>query len=134
MQNKLSTYALYALLVWAVVVFGLGFFAESYTPMIISAYIFVVISLIGTLAGSVFGLIHKPQAIKTIGIGLVALIVLGGVAYGIADDTVTVAYEQQGIDGGTAKMAGAQIYLFYFMFFLAIIAIIYSSVARLINR
>lgn len=122
---------MYVLLVLGVILLVVGLVGESYNPMLYYSYVLSILAVIGVLVGSVYGLIHKPSAIKTIGIGVGGIVVLFGIGYGLASDAVSIKQEDMEITAAASQWSGAILYMLYIMLILAIVSIVYSLVSRL---
>lgn len=133
MQSKVATYLMYALLIVGFVLFAVGLINEVYEPMLFYAYVLSGVAVVGILLGSVIGLIQRPSAIKTIGIGVGGLLVLYFIGNGLADDSITLAQEKAGITAAASQWSGAILYMLYIVLVLSIVSILYSLVARLIR-
>jgi hypothetical protein len=133
MQNKIATYLMYVLIAIGAALFFAAVIADQYEPFIAYSYVLSGVAIVGILAGSVFGLIHRPQAIKTIAIGVGGLAVLFAAGYGMADDSVSEAQAIEGVTSSVSQFSGAMLYMLYLMLALSIVTIIYSLVARLIK-
>jgi steroid 5-alpha reductase family enzyme len=97
---------------------------------IIICYILLAVA---TLAAVVFPIIQfaqNPKNAKGALIGIGALVVLVGISYVLASDTNPSNME---ITASAAKQVGTGLYAFYFLAGIAIVAVIYSEVAKLIK-
>ena len=89
-------------------------------------------AIVAALAGSVISAMTKPDSIKGTAIGLGAMLVVIALSYVLADGTVEPMYGDD-ITETSSKWSGAGLYAFYILFVLAVIAIVYSSVSRLMK-
>lgn len=131
MQNKLASYIMYVLLILGVILLVVGLVGENYDPMLYYSYALSILAVIGILVGSVFGLMSKPSAIKTIGIGIGGLAVLLGIGFGLADGSVTIKQADAGITESASQWSGAILYMLYIVLLLSILSIVYSLISRL---
>lgn len=87
------------------------------------------------LFGIVYFLMNFKQRMGTL-IGLIGFIVLAAISfYVLADDTVLRAYESSGIEvtGGESLFAGGGIILVYLLGGLAILAIVWTEISKLLK-
>lgn len=99
---------------------------------------FVSFGLIATIVGvvvavlsSVLSLAINPKGIRGVGIGLVALLVVGGISYVMADGSDYMNYKD--VTEQTSMVVSAMLNAFYFVFAGAVLAVVYSLVYRVIK-
>jgi hypothetical protein len=88
---------------------------------------------IGVLAAVVFPILHmaqNPKSAKGALIGVGFLAVVFGLSYAIGGSEVTPAMEAMQATASTSKIVSAGLIGFYILFFVSIIAAIYSEVSR----
>lgn len=95
------------------------------------SYFLLIIAIVAALAGTVMTAISEPEKLKGTGIGIGAMIVVLGLSYALAGGEVLKSYGE--ISSTTSRMVGASLYTFYILLLLAVVAIIYSWVSRLIK-
>lgn len=121
---------MYALLALGVVVLVIAL-GGSYDPMFYVTYAYFGLGIAASLAGSVMGIIAKPQAAKGIIIAAGAMIAVYVISYVLADGSDYVQYEN--VTEGMARFSGTLIYMFYILTFGAVAAVIFSAVNKLIR-
>ena len=139
MQGKLSSYIMYVLMAIGVVGFIIVLMQvdeddpSTYgycNALIYPAYAFFGVCALLAIVGSGVGLVVNPKGIKGSAIGLVSLIVVAGISYAMASDSV-VGYE--GLDPMTSRLSGMGLYAFYILFLGAAVSIAGSTVVKLIK-
>jgi len=136
-MKKIPQIVMIALIIVSVIVFlvALGVDPDdpatygSADPILYTGYVFFVITLIAALGGAVVGVIMKPAAAKGIGIGLGSMIVVLLLAYGLSSGSDFSLYDTT---ESIAHFAGTLLYTFYILALLAVGAIIFSGVRRII--
>lgn len=137
MLNRIPQIVMISLIIAAVIVFitALGVDADdpqSYfkaDPILYVGYILFIITALAAIGGGVVGVIMKPSSAKGIGIGLGSMIVIFLLAYGLSTGSDFSRYDTS---EGIAHFAGTLLYTFYILAVLAIGAIIFSGVRRII--
>lgn len=99
---------------------------------------FVSFGLIATVIGvaiavlsSVLSLVINPKGIRGVGIGLIALVVVGAISYALADGSDYMNYKD--VTEQTTLVVSAMLNAFYFVFAGAVLAVVYSLVYRVIK-
>lgn len=121
-----------------------GVFAQGDTPVSdsgtsmvdIGLYISYILIFICAAAAVILPLVQSagdPKALIKSGLGVVAILVVFGVAYVLSGSEVTEQYRQFGVDSGGSKLIGGGIITVYLLFFLAIAAIVYTEVTSLVK-
>jgi len=99
--------------------------------IIIWAYILLLLTIAISIIAPVVYYIKNPAKAKTVLSGIVIFIVLFFIAYFIASgDTVGDVYQKYSITSGTSQFIGGMLITSYILGGLAILAIIYASVAK----
>ncbi|MAZ36054.1 MAG: hypothetical protein CL842_01200 [Crocinitomicaceae bacterium] len=132
-MEKISSIILYVLLALGALVFLLGVVGDSYEPMIYVAYIFSLLAAGGALVSAGLGASAKPESIKGAAMGIGAMLLILGISYVLADDTV-LNYYPEGTTESATKLSGAGLYALYILTFLAVASVLYSGLARYIKR
>lgn len=86
--------------------------------------------VLATVGAAVLNFSENPKTGKSFLIGIVALLIVFGVSYGISTDAIDVDSNQV-IAGSKAAEAG--IYTLYVLVFIAIASLLYSSVKRIFS-
>jgi len=88
----------------------------------------VIFGAILAVFSFVAGIVINPASIKGVLIGLVAVLVIGGISYGLADGTDYAMYKD--VDESTSRMVSTGLNAFYIIGLLAVLSVVYSGVAR----
>jgi hypothetical protein len=144
---KISQYFLWALMAISLVFVGIFFFGgfvegtegtSLAEPLITEtilrwAYVLLIITLATAVVFQLIFMVANLRALKRTGIiiGIAALLIFG--SYQLADDTVLNLIQYTGPDNvpSTLKFVGTSIIFTYILGILAIVAILYSSIANL---
>lgn len=84
--------------------------------------------VVATLGGALLNLVENPSKGKNFVIGIVGLIIIYAISYGVAEDSVDSTTELV-IEG--SRIAEAGIYTLYVVVEIAVAALLYSSVKRI---
>jgi len=130
---NITKWILYLLLVLSVVP-GVLFYAGMLdTELFINwAKILLVIAAAVMIISPIYGFILNPQNLIKMLISIVGMVVVLGLAYSLAGNEFS-SYRLEELDSTveTSKLVGMGLYATYIAFALTIIAIFYSSVAKL---
>ena len=74
--------------------------------------------------------IKSPKELLKSGMAVGALLVLFLVSFGLSGSEVTAKYTAQGIGESSSKLIGAGLTMFYFVFFIAVLGIVYSEISK----
>lgn len=98
-------------------------------------YILVAVCALAILFFAIARIVSHPEAAKSFLIGLVALVVLGGVSYGLSSgaDAETI-YKKLEVTKGTSHGVGAGLVTFYLLMGIAVLSIIYVEITRLFKK
>lgn len=132
MQDKISSITMYSLILVGMVLFVLSMM-DSYDPILYGSYIYFGIGVLVALGGAIAGLISNPKGIKELGIGIVAMVVVLGLAYGMADGSDYVNYSNLDLSEGMSRFSGMLLYAIYIFSGLAILTVAYSWVSSLMK-
>lgn len=114
------------LVLWLLVLYGGD---DSVGPMLNWGYV-VLISAVGlALLSFVFSISINPASLRSVLIGLVIVVVIGGLAYLLADGSDFANYKDT--DESTSKLVSTGLNSFYIVGLLALLSVVYSGVARL---
>jgi hypothetical protein len=89
----------------------------------------VIIGFILAVLSSVMSLVINPASIKGVIIGIIAIGVIFGLSYIMADGTVLPSYKN--VDESTSKIVSTGLNSFYIIGLLAVLSVVYSGVARI---
>ncbi|MCB0483205.1 MAG: hypothetical protein KDC37_01440, partial [Flavobacteriales bacterium] len=62
--ERIASIVMYVLILLGTLVLFIGFFGESYDPMLNVAYIYFFVALLGVLASTVIGALANPKSVK----------------------------------------------------------------------
>lgn len=96
------------------------------------SYILVAILVIAALAGAGIGIIKKPESLKMMLIGIGSTVLLFGISYGMASGEVSA--EMGDVTSDVVKMTDTGLIAMYITMFLAIAAILFSSVMKIVRN
>jgi hypothetical protein len=133
MAEKVSKIVMVVFLLGGAIAFFAGMLGESYGLMIYLSYIYGAIAIIGALAGAVMGAMAKPDSIKGSAIGIIAMLVILGVSYALASGEV-MTYYPEGTTSNAVRWSGTGLYMLYILTILSVLSIVYSGVAKILNR
>lgn len=91
----------------------------------------VIIGAIMAVVSFLMSLVINPASIKSVLIGLVVVLVIGGISYVLADGSDYMMYKN--VDETTSKMVSTGLNAFYFVGILAVLSVVYSGVARILK-
>ena len=99
----------------------------------IGLYIFYVLLFIAVAAAVIFPLLNsikEPKALIRTGVGVVAILVLFGISYGLSDSKLSRNALSFGLTESTVKLISAGLIMFYIVLILSILALIYSEISK----
>lgn len=94
-----------------------------------TTYFYLGLCVIGIIAGFVITAITDPQSIFKVIIGIVVILAVWAISYGMADGTVLDAYKKFDITESLSKFIGSTLFLTYALGILTIAGIIYTEVS-----
>ena len=94
-----------------------------------ASYLLIVLCAIAAIVIPLAQSFGDPQSLVKSGIGLGVILVVFLVSYGIADSSTSSI----DVTEGTAKLSGAGLIAMYIFFFIALIGIVYTEIAKLIK-
>ena len=132
MNTKIVSIISYILMGVSVVLVG-AFYAGVITeePIIIWSYGLAIVASAIAVIFPLYHLIKDPRGAKPVVIGLVALLVITGISYGVASDEVLPSYAEYGTTPFTSKLVSTGLILFYLLAGGAIIASVYAEVSKI---
>jgi hypothetical protein len=95
----------------------------SYALIIIAAIAAIILPLISALG--------NPRALLMTGLGVLLLVVLYFVAYGVSGSEVTEVYTKHNVGPDLSKITGGALIMMYMLLFIAIIGILYTEVSKI---
>lgn len=140
MVDKLSKYCKYVLLGLMVlnVLFGIIAVAggeANVGTFMVYAYCMIELTLDAILFAFIFGIIVKPESLKSIGVILGIVAVLALVSWLMSKATLSPEYlESMGVSKGTERFVDFAMIFTYIVIGGTIASVIYSAVSKLINK
>tara|TARA_R110002050_G_scaffold11122_2_gene37829 strand:- start:29792 stop:30196 length:405 start_codon:yes stop_codon:yes gene_type:complete len=134
MKDKISSGAMVILIAVSAILFVMSMM-DNVDPILYGSYVFFGIGLVVALIGAVTGLIADPSSIKGIGIGIVGMAIVLGAAYGLADGSDYVNYENTSIDlsEGMSRFSGMLLYAIYILMGASIVTLVFSRIYSLMR-
>ncbi len=93
-----------------------------------TAYVLLILAIVGIAVGFVINAISNPVSVLRSGIGVVVILVIWGIAYGISTNEVTKVYQEFNVDAGLSQMIGSVLTLTGTLGLLAILGIVITEV------
>lgn len=95
----------------------------------------IIICVVAILIFSIGQVIGHPGAAKSVMIGVVGLVVVGGLSYALSTGTdANGMFAKLGVSEGSSHMVGTGLYAFYILMALAVLSIIYVEITRLFSK
>jgi hypothetical protein len=105
---------------------------EDQAPgFVLYGMVITIVSMIIAVLSFVLALVVNPQGIRGVGIGLAAILVIGLISWFTADGSDFAQYKD--VTEATSKASSAMLTSFYILFSGAVLAVVYSLVARVIK-
>lgn len=140
MVDKLSKYCKYLLIglmalnVIFVIIAIVGGEANVGTFMVY-AYCMIELTLDAILFAFIFGIVVKPESLKSIGIILAIVAVLALISWIMSSATLSPEYlESMGVSKGTERFVDFAMIFTYIVMGGTIASVLYSAVSKLINK
>ena len=140
MVDKLSKYCKYLLIglmalnVIFVIIAIVGGEANVGTFMVY-AYCMIELTLDAILFAFIFGIIVKPESLKSIGVILAIVAVLALISWLMSSATLSPEYlESMGVSKGTERFVDFAMIFTYIVMGGTIASVLYSAVSKLINK
>lgn len=134
--SKIVQWALYALLGFTALL-GILFYtnAEGNTNLLIYwGYILLILVVATTLIVSLLGILQNPKSSIKLLIIVVGMAVVFFVSYMLSKNTFSQAFlDRQEISETTVRLVGAGLFVMYLFGLGAVLAIIYSTVSKLLK-
>lgn len=103
------------------------------TALMYYCYILLTIAILAAVVFAVVGLVSNPKGARGALIGIVALVIVIGIAYAVAGDEMLPKYEAFIDSPSESKWISAGLISFYILGGLAILATVFSSINRVIK-
>lgn len=130
MQDKLSSFSMYALIAIGIVLFVMSM-SGSYDPILYGSYVYFGIGIVVALLGAAAGVIANPKGIKQMAIGIGGLAVVLAISWVLADGSDYVNYEAWELTEGMSQFSGMLLYAIYIFSGLAVLSVGFSWVHKL---
>lgn len=131
--TKITSYVLYVFIGLSALL-GILFYADatSESPMIYLAYIFFGIAIVTALGFPIIYLVSNPKGAINVIFGLVIIGIIILISYFLSSNQILHITGYSGSDNvpGTLRTVGTGLYAMYLLFFLAIVAILYSEISN----
>jgi hypothetical protein len=101
--------------------------------MLLAAYALIGLAVLAVIVLPVINAIGNPKTLVSGVIGLVFILLVFGIGYGISGAEVTATYSKFGIDAGLSKYVGGIISTTYILVLVAIIGIIYTEISKILS-
>ncbi len=105
--------------------------------ILVWSYILFAIAAAASILFPIVAIVQRPKSAISGIIGVIGLAVLFGIAYAMADDSlIKLSESYSGGDNNpdTLKIVGMGLYTMYFLLALAILGILFTSVAKVFRR
>lgn len=133
MKDKISSIAMLILIVLGIILFIMSI-TGNVDPILYGSYVYFGIGLVVAVLGGVTGLMANPGSIKGMAIGIVGMLVVLGLAYGLADGADYVNYSSDlGLSEGMSRFSGMLLYAIYILFGASIVTLIFARVYSLMR-
>ncbi len=105
----------------------------------IDIFIYTAYALFFVAAGAavlmpLYNAIGQPKTLMTGAIGIVGLLIIFLVGWGLSGSEVTGVYTKFGVASSGSKAIGGALTTMYLLIFLAVVGIIYSEIRTIFNR
>ncbi len=132
MKDKISSIAMLVLIILGIILFVMSI-TGNVDPILYGSYVYFGIGLVVAIIGGVIGLIANPGSIKGMAIGIVGMLVVLGIAYGMADGSDYVNYETLDLSEGMSRFSGMLLYAIYILFGASIVTLVFARVYSLMR-
>ena len=105
--------------------------STNYDAILNVAYVYTILTGFLALAGFLYGMALTPKRIIGFAAGVVPLLIIFGVAYGLASDAVPAQFED--LTPNISKLVGTGLYATYVLGGLAVAAVVFSSISKLLK-
>lgn len=132
MKDKISSIAMLILIILGIILFVMSI-TGNVDPILYGSYVYFGIGLVVAIFGGVMGLMANPGSIKGMAIGIVGMLVVLGIAYGMADGSDYVNYEALELSEGMSRFSGMLLYAIYILFGASIVTLVFARVYSLMR-
>jgi len=89
-------------------------------------YFLFFVALVALIVLPTLNALKSPKEMIKSGAGILALVIIFVVSYGLSGDEVTLKTASYGTDAASSKMIGAGLIMFYMVFLVAVVGLVYS--------
>jgi len=132
MKDKISSIAMLILIILGIILFVMSI-TGNVDPILYGSYVYFGIGVVVAIFGGVMGLMANPGSIKGMAIGIVGMLVVLGIAYGMADGSDYVNYEALELSEGMSRFSGMLLYAIYILFGASIVTLVFARVYSLMR-
>lgn len=133
MKDKISSIAMLVLIILGIILFVMSI-TGNVDPILYGSYVYFGIGLVVAIIGGAIGLIANPGSIKGMAIGIIGMIVVLGIAYGMADGSDYVNYDDAlDLSEGMSRFSGMLLYAIYILFGASIVTLVFARVYSLMR-
>ncbi len=98
-----------------------------------AAYILTIIAAVAAVVLPLIQSLSDPSSLAKSGIGLVALLVVFGIGYGLSGSEVLPSYVEFGVDASLSKFIGGSLTMMYILTLVAIVGIVFTELSKVIR-
>ena len=132
MKDKISSGAMLVLIVISMVLFIMSML-DNVDPILYGSYVYFGIGVVVAIVGAVTGLMANPGSIKGMLIGIIGMVVVLGIASGLADGSDAVNYTTIDLSEGMSRFSGMLLYATYILFGASIVTLVFARVYSLMR-
>jgi hypothetical protein len=133
MKDKISSIAMLVLIILGIILFIMSI-TGNVDPILYGSYVYFGIGLVVAILGGITGLMANPGSIKGMAIGIVSMIVVLGLAYGLAEGADYVNYPSAlDLSEGMSRFSGMLLYAIYILFGASIVTLVFARVYSLMR-
>jgi hypothetical protein len=103
---------------------------NAISPGLYICYVLFGIAAAASIILPIINTIKNPSVLIKSGISLAVLVVIFVISYGLADSNVSAIAKSLDVGGGSVRLIGAGLIMFYIVFFLSVIGIVYSEINK----
>lgn len=104
---------------------------DTFDIYIYISYALVIIAALAAIIMPLINALGNPRALLMSGIGVLVLVVLYFVSYGISGSEVTPVYTKFNVGPDLSKLVGGSLIMMYLLLFIAIIGIVYTEISKI---
>ncbi|MEN7550875.1 hypothetical protein AAG747_23345 [Rapidithrix thailandica] len=97
------------------------------------AYLLVGLAILAAIVGFVLNAVANPQNLMKSVAGVVLLLVLFGLGYGLASNEVTAKALEFQVNADSSKLIGGMLIMMYELLIVAFVGIIFTEIVKLVK-